>query len=499
MVKNSIKKLILFPIIILFALSVIGSFFLFLPTKETSSNYFDTNVAKLIEKYAAGKKVVKTIDDEYLTEENEQKININDFCTFTGTKYSEDETYINLTYGDFSVNINKTNNYIITTDGDVVYLEENENNLYPIDTLATNLGFQVSNKNDITKLTRPYQTKRVIVEANGKFDPVGAIEVVHCYDNTYLLQFTTETEAKQAIKELNLQKSVNFAEPNIIVGLDDDIESNMFDLNDTSNTFLSWGGEMLGIDDYKTYLQSAVGENNLDTITVAVLDTGIDTDHPMFAGRISKYSHNFVDSNNPNNPEDDHGHGTHVSGIICDLTYSNVQILALKVLDGDGYGEIVNIGKAINFAQDLKESSIPDLSVINMSLGADIPVDLENTGYTSQKNAIEGAYADGILTITSAGNGDDDGNAIDVSNNCPANVECAITVGAVGIDSNKNYYIGSFSNFGSYVDISAPGISIVSAATDGTTTTKTGTSMAAPHISAVVTLLLSDKTMEYET
>lgn len=499
MVKNSIKKLILFPIIILFALSMIGSFFLFLPTKENSSNYFDTSVAKLIEKYSAGKKVVKTIDDEYLTEENEQKININDFCTFTGTKYSEDDTYINLTYGDFSVNINKANNYIVTTDGNVVYLEENENDLYSIDTLATNLGFQISNKNDITKLTRPYQTKRVIVEANGKFDPVGAIEVVHCYDNTYLLQFTTETEAKQAIKELNLQKSVNFAEPNIIVGLDDDIESHMFDLNETSNTFLSWGGEMLGIDDYKTYLQSAVGENNLDTITVAVLDTGIDTDHPMFAGRISKYSHNFVDSNNPNDPEDDHGHGTHVAGIICDLTYSNVQILALKVLDGEGYGEIVNIGKAINFAQDLKESSIPDLAVINMSLGADIPVDLENTGYTSQKNAIEGAYADGILTVTSAGNGDDDGNAIDVSNNCPANIGCAITVGAVGIDSHKNYYIGSFSNFGSYVDISAPGISIVSAATDGTTTTKTGTSMAAPHISAVVTLLLSDKTMEYET
>ena len=495
MIRNFLKKSIIFPIVILLTLSVLSSFFLFIPTKKDSPLTNSVNIAKLIEKYSAGDKIVKTIDDEFLTEEQDKKISINDFCNLTGTKYSEDDDYITLKYNGFSANINKKNNYIVTTDGNVVCFEENENNLYPIETIATSLGFEISYLNQETKLTRPYQTKRVIVKANGNFDTCGAIEVLNAFGNTYLLQYETEIDAKNAIENLNNQKEVEYAEANLIVSLDDDLPNEYYQAALSSGTFLSWGGEKLGVDDYKEYLQSAIGENYLDTITVAVLDTGIDTDHPMFAGRINQYSHNFVDTTSGSIPEDDHGHGTHVAGIICDLTYKNVQILALKVLNYKGQGESIHILNAIDYVTNLKNSTLPSLAVINMSLGAGYPVN--STPHNSQKASLQAAYNSGVLPVVSAGNGDDNGIAIDVANACPANISFAITVGAVGLDKNDNYYIGTFSNYGEYVDISAPGISIVSAAHNGTTTTKTGTSMAAPHISAVVALLLSDKIANY--
>lgn len=177
MIKNSIKKVIIFPIVMLLTLTILSSLFLFIPKKQNPQLEKSLAISKLIEKYDAGKMVTKTIDNEYLTEEADRKISINDFCTFTNTKYNEDEDFIKLTYNDFSLSINKANNYLVAKDGTVVLLDDN--NLYPLETLATNLGFEISVAQQTTKLTRPYQTKRVIVEANGEFDPVGAIEVLN--------------------------------------------------------------------------------------------------------------------------------------------------------------------------------------------------------------------------------------------------------------------------------------------------------------------------------
>ena len=496
-------KFLIFSTILLLMISFVGSIFFFTQNKKNEPLIGSIEVSRLSEKYSAGRKVTKIIEKDLLTEEANKKINIYDFCKSTNTEISEDDYFINLKYGDYNVNIDKQNNYLVDTNGNVVYFgESNGNNIYPLTDIAKSLGFTLNTEKENIKLTRPYQTKRVIVKVIGEFDTIDAIEKVHAFDNTYVLQYKTEIEAQNAIKKLKLQKNVKYAEPNIIVSLDDDLPVDTTSVQATSNTFLSWGGEALGVDDYKAYLENAIGENNLDTLTIAVLDTGIDTTHEMFADRISQYSHNFVNTATPNNPQDVHGHGTHVAGIICDLTYSNVKILALKVLNDNGEGELGFILNALEYVKNQKLSTTPNLVAINMSLGGNNEVDeTEGSAYDLYRDAIVENYNVGVLSIVAAGNGDPDNNnmAIDVKYACPANVSKAITVGAVGLASSGEYYIGYFSNYGQYVDISAPGIDINSACVGGGTTIKSGTSMATPHVSAVLALLLSDKTTTYST
>ena len=90
----------------------------------------------------------------------------NFFCKLTNTTYSEDENFINLTHNDFTLEINKENNFFVVNNEDVVYIEEkSENSLYPLNELATALGFKATFSENNVKLSRPYQTKRVIVKA----------------------------------------------------------------------------------------------------------------------------------------------------------------------------------------------------------------------------------------------------------------------------------------------------------------------------------------------
>ena len=498
--KKSIKFLI-FSTILLFAITFVGSIFFFTTNKKDEPLIGSIEVSRLSEKYSAGRKVTKNIEKELLTEEANKKINIYDFCLSTNTEINEDDNNINLKYGDYNINIDKNNNYLVDANGDVVYFgESNGNNIYPLEDIAKSLGFNLKTETENIKLTRPYQTKRIIIKATGEFNTVGAIEKVHAFGDTYILQYKTELEAQNAIKKLKLQKTVKYAEPNIIVSLDDELPVDIANTQTTSNTFLSWGGEALGVDIYKQYLENAIGKNNLDTLTIAVLDTGIDTAHDMFIDRISQYSHNFVNTTTPYDPYDDNGHGTHVAGIICDLTYSNVKILALKVLDANGEGELGFILNALEYVKNQKLSTTPNLIALNMSLGSDQEIDeREGSGYDLFRDGIIDNYNAGVLSIVAAGNGDPANNniAVDVKHSCPSNVSEAITVGAVGVDQSGDYYIGYFSNYGDYVDISAPGIDINSAKAGGGTTYKSGTSMATPHISAVVALLLSDKTTTY--
>lgn len=215
-------------------------------------------------------------------------------------------------------------------------------------------------------------------------------------------------------------------------------------------------------------------------ITVAILDTGCDTDHPDLQGRITK-GRNFTDDDqsNPDIYEDYNGHGTHVAGTIAAIQNNTgvvgvapeVNLLIGKVLNKDGSGQIDWIIKAIEYAIEQK------VDIISMSLGGpdDVP---------ELHEAIQKAVNSNILVICAAGNeGDNDSNTDEYG--YPGYYNEVISVGAI----NLNRQSSEFSNSNNEVDLVAPGENILSTYLDGKYATLSGTSMATPHVSGAMALI----------
>ncbi|KAL3455365.1 alkaline protease 1 [Aspergillus heterothallicus] len=196
-----------------------------------------------------------------------------------------------------------------------------------------------------------------------------------------------------------------------------------------------------------------------------VVDTGINVDHQQFGGRAS-LAYNAAGGQHV----DTVGHGTHVAGTIGGTTYGvakQANLLSVKVFRGESSSTSIILDGFNWAANDIVSKGRTGKSAINMSLGG---------GYSySFNSAIEDAYDAGVLSVVAAGN-----DNTDASNTSPASAENALTVAA----SNRANSRASFSNYGSVVDIFAPGENILSAWIGSTTATNTisGTSMATPHI-----------------
>lgn len=150
---------------------------------------------------------------------------------------------------------------------------------------------------------------------------------------------------------------------------------------------------------------------------------------------------------------------------------SNVTLIPLKALDANGYGSSYSIADAVNYAAN------NGIRVLNLSLGGS-----GNPANDIICNAITAAKSKGTVTVVAAGN-----ENTDVFTVVPAGCADAITVGAVDSTLTK----ASFSNYGSKVDVSAPGINIYSTYLNGTYTTMNGTSMATPFISGLAAAILA--------
>ncbi|KAI1401796.1 subtilisin-like protein [Hypoxylon fuscum] len=205
-----------------------------------------------------------------------------------------------------------------------------------------------------------------------------------------------------------------------------------------------------------------------------VIDTGIYTAHAEFEGRAT-FLANYVDSSNT----DGNGHGTHVSGTIGSKTYGvakKTKLYAVKVLDASGSGTTSGVISGMNFVtSDSKTRSCPKGIVSNMSLGG---------GSSSAINSAAKAMINaGVFLAVAAGN--DNQNA---ANSSPASEPTVCTVGATtSADARATY-----SNYGSVVDIFAPGTNILSTwNAAGKTNTISGTSMATPHIVGLGAYLLA--------
>jgi subtilisin family serine protease len=202
-----------------------------------------------------------------------------------------------------------------------------------------------------------------------------------------------------------------------------------------------------------------------------IVDTGINASHAEFAGRVGN-GYDFI--SNDSTPQDGNGHGTHVAGTVGGTAYGvakNVTLHGVRVLDNAGSGSTAGVLNGINWvaANAIKPA------VANMSLGG---------GFSSAlNNAVESAVDAGVTFAVAAGN--ENQNACNVS---PASAPSAITVAA----SDRNDRRASFSNWGSCVDVFAPGVSITSAwhTSSSATNTISGTSMASPHVAGAVAVYL---------
>lgn len=220
---------------------------------------------------------------------------------------------------------------------------------------------------------------------------------------------------------------------------------------------------------------------------IAVVDTGIDSTHPEFAGRVVP-GYNFIA--NSSDAKDDNGHGTHVSGIAAGMGNNgigmaggcwNCRIMPVKVLDASGSGSLYAIMNGVTWAAQ------HGARVINLSLGG------KGSPGQSEITTIRNARAAGAIVIVAAGNS----NA-DASGYTPAGVPEAVTVASTTSTDARS----SFSNYGSVVDIAAPGSSIYSTLPTYHVTLNdqgapmnyavlSGTSMATPMVSGIAGLLFS--------
>ena len=240
-------------------------------------------------------------------------------------------------------------------------------------------------------------------------------------------------------------------------------------------------------------------------VIVAVIDTGVNINHPDLKDNIwvntaelngkvgvdntgngfknDYYGWNFVDNNN--NVLDDHGHGTHVAGTIAAVgdnaigvvgVAPNAKILPLKALNSAGSGFASDVTKAINYSTALRLSG-QNVVAINCSF-------IFSSSNTAMNTAIINAGNAGIVVVAGAGN---NSYNLDVTKMYPASTEApnVITVGA----TTSTDAWATYSNYGSAVDVAAPGSSIYSTTMNGGYGLMSGTSMATPHVSGMVALI----------
>jgi subtilisin family serine protease len=208
-------------------------------------------------------------------------------------------------------------------------------------------------------------------------------------------------------------------------------------------------------------------------VTAYVIDTGIRTTHADF-GQRARSGQDVVDGTLP--ADDCNGHGTHVAGTLGGATHGvakAVNLVAVRVLDCNGTGTIAGVVSGVDYVTGDHATGQPAVANMSLSAGASPSID----------EAVRRSIDDGVSYVVAAGN-----SAQSACNSSPARVEPALTVGSTNTTDTRS----TFSNFGTCLDLFAPGENINSTWNSSDTATKVldGTSMAAPHVAGAIALYL---------
>ncbi len=304
-----------------------------------------------------------------------------------------------------------------------------------------------------------YATARIIVKSSKPVEDETALAVVSGYNDWHVFQYADAADAEAACRRFEKMKGVEWAEPDGIMTVC---------ATPGSSNFNSWGygSSHINAFAYNEWLYSQYGNSiaNMPTIVVAVVDTGADLDHPYLVNRLVQ-GYNVPADNNV--PEDGHSHGTHVCGTVVDGTFENVKIMPIKVLGDSGSGTTLDVALGMEYGY------LHGADVENMSLGGGCD---GGEGHHIMAEVVDLAFDNGTTIVVAAGNESDD-----AANHCPANIKRLCTVAATTSSGSLAY----FSNVGDDVDVAAPGDNIYSSVPGGGFGSKSGTSMASPHVAAV--------------
>ncbi|MDR7073422.1 S8 family peptidase [Fictibacillus barbaricus] len=276
-------------------------------------------------------------------------------------------------------------------------------------------------------------------------------------DQFYVVK--VNSSANDAVKKYKNLTSVEYAEPNATFHA-------TYVPNDPFYKTQQYAPQKVAAEQAWDVTQSS------SSVKIAVVDTGVDYNHPDLAGKVIK-GHDFVADDE--DPIDENEHGTHVAGIAAANTNNGVgvaglapkaSILAVRVLDADGSGSLDDVAQGIRYAAD------QGAQVINLSLGG-------NLGTKTLEDAVNYAWNKGSVVVAAAGN-----SGVNLPS-YPAYYSNAIAVAATDQNDQK----ASFSNFGTWVDIAAPGVDIYSTIPLNRYASFSGTSMASPVVAGVAGLL----------
>ncbi|KAK3682937.1 peptidase S8/S53 domain-containing protein [Podospora appendiculata] len=295
-------------------------------------------------------------------------------------------------------------------------------------------------------------------------DGLKSVNAKHVYRASKFKGFAANLDA-QALKLVKALPEVEYIEQDAVVTINDVV----------TQANVPWGlgrisHRAAGATDY--VYDSSAGAGTCSY----VIDTGIYTNHSQFEGRATWLA-NFAGDGKDT---DGNGHGTHVSGTIGGVDYGvakKTKLFAVKVLNAGGSGTTAGVIAGIDFvASDAKTRSCPNGTVANMSLGG--------SRSTAMNTAAANLVKAGVFLAVAAGNSDDDSYYYS-----PASEPTVCTVGASDSTDVRAY----FSNYGSLVDIFAPGVDVLSSWIGSTNATNTisGTSMATPHIVGLGAYLLA--------
>lgn len=260
-----------------------------------------------------------------------------------------------------------------------------------------------------------FKTRRLIIKSDSAIDTLNAISVISGFRNIWVLQFETEEDTATAYEYYCSLDSIEFVEADSVVTVSD---TETVTTATSQKDYLSWGPEHIGFDE----LNEIITENHikLETVYVAVIDTGVDYNHEFLKNRVEKTAFNSSDTGNINDPIDDDDHGTHVAGIIADCTLDNVIIRPYKCLNFKGEGTDLTISAGIYQAAD------DENDVINMSFGTtgDSPLVEDALSYAKEKN-------DPVM-VAAMGNGGS--NSIKAM---PLPARSPLVIGVSAIDKNN--------------------------------------------------------------